>query len=255
MDITQIKHSGFTWNIRVPTPWLDINILTEVVSKDEYGLRQLRDVGPDCIKTILDIGGHIGSFGVFAKSLWPRAKLIAVEPHPDNCELYRKNLKVNGLQYDSHVIQAAVSYDPECNCLINSPSTTGGYVMRTKKEGERYVAEGYRFYNRILDDDVVTITVEDIIEKFNIKQFDLAKWDCEGGEVDAFKNITSEAASKFRIMVGEYHIWDEHCRYLKPDIVDCIKFWEQTRRRFPHLDFIYKNKAMGLFQAWPKGAA
>lgn len=240
-------------NVRVPAPWLDINIVIDVISKDDYGLRQLAEAGR--VDTILDVGGHIGSFGMLAKSLWPKARLIAIEPHPDNCKLYRKNLRDNGLHHNSSVMQAALGYDKASKCLLNSPSTTGGHVMRTRAEADKYINEGYRFYNRVLDDNVRIVTIEEIIKNFNLDIIELAKFDCEGGEVDVFKNITPEAAAKFRIMVGEYHIWDEHGRYLKPDVVDCMTFWRQVKKNFPHLNFDYRDNALGLFQAWPKKGA
>ena len=111
-----------------------------------------------------------------------------------------------------------------------------------------------RFYNRILDDKVELWTVERILKEFNLDAVDLAKWDCEGGEVEAFKSMSDDAASRFQFMVGEYHIWDENGRYLKPDIVDCMKFWRAVQRKFPRLMFKYQHKALGLFQAWPREA-
>jgi len=255
METAKVRQCGFLWNVRIPVPWHDINIITEVIGNDEYGITELRRVIGNNVKTILDVGGHIGSFGVFARSLWPGATLIAVEPEPMNSKLYEMNLKENGLWDEKcHILQAAVGYNPECNHLVHSPSTTGGNVMRTKKEAEKYISQGYRFYNSVTVDDVALLTVEDILNNYGIQRFDLAKWDCEGGEIDAFKNITPEAASKFLFMIGEYHIWDENSGYLKAPLCECQRFWRQARRRFRHLNFSYNGDytRLGLFQAWPK---
>jgi len=255
MEIAQVKQAGFLWNVRVPVPWHDINIITEVIGNDEYGISELRQAIGSNVKTILDVGGHIGSFGVFAKSLWPDAILVAVEPEPMNCKLYKMNLKDNGLWDEKcHILQAAIGYNPKCNYLVHSPSTTGGNVVRTKEEAEKYINEGYRFYNSIAVADVALLTIEDILSAYGIKRFDLAKWDCEGGEIDAFKNITPEAASKFLFMIGEYHIWSENSDYLKAPLFECRRFWHQARKKFEHLNFSYSGdySRLGLFQAWPK---
>lgn len=252
MHITQVNYAGFRWNIRVPTPWLDLNIITEVIAKDDYKIRQLRDCLGNSVKTILDIGGHIGTFGVFAKSLWPEAMLIALEPDPDNYRLYIKNLEINGLlDGKCKVLNAAIGYDPKCKFLLHSPFSTGGAVMRTEKEAAQYLAEDYRFYNSVTDPDVKVWTIEEICKMHKITVIDLAKFDCEGGEIDVFKNITKEAAARFRYIVGEYHIWDEKSRYLKADLFDCIRFWREVKKKFSHLNFEYKDNRLGLFQAWP----
>ena len=247
MDITHIHTHGLKFNVRVPVGFQDVKIISETISSDTYGVQDMAQAGfyP---KVILDIGGHIGSFGVFAKSVWPQAELIAIEPNKDNCELYEANLKDNG--FNGTVITAAVSYNAECRCLLNSPKTTGGFVLRTPKEASEYAARGYRWYDRIVDNSVKLITVEEITRSLDV--IDLAKWDCEGAEVDVFCRMSDESAAKFRYMVGEYHIWAEKARHHKADKPDCIDFWRAVKRKFPHLNFTYKDNALGLFQAWPK---
>jgi len=247
MDITRIKQSGFDWNIRVPKCYQDEHVIFEVVACDQYHLREMAPhVTPE---TILDVGGHIGTFGVLAKSLWPDARLVVVEPCAENLELYKLNMKLNGFKRVEY-IHGAISYNPERSCLLRSPSTTGGYLLQPRDIAEEYIAKQYRFYDRIVDDSIKTYTVEDIAGSF--QYIDLAKWDCEGGEVDAFKNLPDSTALKFRFMVGEYHIWSDSCDYLRPSLFECIQFWRMVKRKFRHLNFNYKNKPLGNFQAWPK---
>lgn len=249
METTQVRHCGFNINCRTFAPWLDLNILTQLIGCDEYGINELNQVAVD-VKTILDIGGHIGGFGLIAKSLWPDAYLIAVEPNPDNHALYVKNLKENGLYDKCRVIQGAVGYDKDKTTLIHAPSTTGGDVILSKEEAEKYVREDYRFYNSIDVENVKIYTIEELTD--GIEVIDLAKWDCEGAESDCFKNITKECALKFRFMVGEYHLWGKDGLYLKASKFDCYEFWKMAKRKFNHLNFSYKGKSLGLFQAWPK---
>lgn len=249
MGITTISQSGFKWAIRAGKGYQDDRVIFEVVGSDQYHLRELAEhIQP---KVILDVGGHIGTFGVWAKSFWPKAKVIAVEPDFENYTLYQKNVELNGLE-DVEIINMAVSYEPTATCLVHSPSTTGGYVLRTTEEARDYIRRQYRYYNYISDYVVPLITVEELTEGIDI--IDLAKWDCEGGEVDAFKNMDDETAAKFRFMVGEYHIWSEKSDYLRPSLFECFEFWRTVRRKFPHLGFnCSESKPLGNFQAWPKG--
>ena len=228
----------------------DLKIVSEVIANDAYNIEDLSD----CIEpeVILDIGGHIGSFGVYAKSKWPDAKLIAVEPCKDSAQLYRKNLKDNGLNKDAIVINAGISYDPNRTCLVNSPTTTGGHLLRSKLDAETYTIESYRGYNGIQNSKVRIITIEEICEKHKIDTIDLCKWDCEGGEVDALLKMNAETRAKFRFMVGEYHLWNNDTRYLKCPRFFCHTFWRDVKRNFKHLNWNYKEDRLGLFQAWPK---
>ena len=266
LHTTKIKQNEFVWNIRTLTPWLDINIITEVVSNDQYALWDLQTAVN--VKTILDVGGHIGSFGVLAKSMWPEAELIAIEPSALNCELYERNLKDNDLWRNCQVIRGALGYNPDYNCLVHSPSTTGGAVMRPKKEAQAYINQGYRFYNKIEDDNVKIYTLEDLSCDWGV--VDLAKFDCEGGEVDALQHVSDECAAKFRFIVGEYHIrkvpeyiskvgdTDYFLKaptgYLKAPLFENQRFWRNVRRKFKHLFISHEGdyRRLGLFQAWPK---
>ena len=250
--ITQVTQSGFKWNIRLDKGFEDLKIISEVVAGDAYNLEELSG----CIdpKVIFDIGGHIGTFGVYAKSKWPDAKLIAVEPCKESAMLYRKNLEANGFKKKSVVINAGISYDKNKTCLVHSPKTTGGHLLRSKLDAEIYTTESYRGYNGIDDYNVKTITIEEICEKYNINEVGLAKWDCEGGEVDAFLNMNEETRERFRYMVGEYHLWNDDTKYLKCPKFFCTTFWRDVKRKFKHLRWNYKEDRLGLFQAWPKTA-
>ena len=69
----------------------EIDVFTRCVLKDQYGLRDRKII--DFIpKVIFDCGSHIGAFSYLAKSMWPDALIIMIEPHSDSMELAQKNL-------------------------------------------------------------------------------------------------------------------------------------------------------------------
>ena len=47
------------------------------VFHDEYRINDLRSHN---VRTILDVGSHVGSFTVMAHHYWPNARIVAVEP-------------------------------------------------------------------------------------------------------------------------------------------------------------------------------
>jgi len=58
------------------------------VFQDEY---QINDLRPHNVRTIVDIGAHVGSFTVLCHHYWPEAKIVAIEPHPDSFDLLQRN--------------------------------------------------------------------------------------------------------------------------------------------------------------------
>ncbi len=250
MDTTKVYMHGFEINIRVETGYQDVHVISDCLGGDCYGLEELsKKIDPEYV---FDIGGHIGAFGLLSKKYWPKSKLIAVEPCKDSYDLYCRNLEDNG--FEGTVINAAISYDKNKDVLIHASRTTGGNVFLSRAEAQQYIDENYRECSRIEEVSEV-VTVEDLTE--NIEVVDLAKWDCEGAEKDIFENILPETATKFRAMVGEYHLWGEGKKILQASPLDELKFWRTVKTKFPHLLISWTppvdgKDQYGKFQAWPK---
>ncbi|MBX2800075.1 MAG: FkbM family methyltransferase, partial [Myxococcales bacterium] len=65
------------------------DLLQEIILDDVYGIRGL-DHGR--VQYVLDVGANIGFFAVMARMLYPRAKIIAVEPIPATLDILRQNI-------------------------------------------------------------------------------------------------------------------------------------------------------------------
>lgn len=178
----------------------DSDVVNEVFTTDCYRLNLLNAQGfrP---KVIIDVGGHIGTFGIWAKTLWPDALLVALEPFGENYKMYRDNISLNKLT-NAHVIRAAINYDPNRPVFqtIVGGATGGGCFIPVSEAEQRANNPKY-----VLDYGIPTTTLEDIFKQFNISQVDLAKFDCEGGEREAFRKMSDEALAKFQYIVGEFH--------------------------------------------------
>jgi FkbM family methyltransferase len=250
MDTTKIYMHGFAINIRVAIGYQDVNVISDCLGGDCYGLEELAEkINP---RLVLDIGGHIGAFGLCAKKYWPDCELIAIEPCKGSAELYRMNLKDNGLK--GTVLNKGICYNPDRNKLVHASRTSGGYIVLSEKEKEDYLGSQYRKMEDIVE-DVETITVEELLK--DIEVVDLAKWDCEGAEIDAFRKMDKETAAKFRTMVGEYHLWADGRKVLQASPLEEMDFWTKAKRKFPHLrwswtPYVASDEKYGKFQAWPK---
>jgi len=247
---TKVWMHGLEINVRVETGYQDVNVISECLGGDCYGLQELsKKLTP---KVVLDIGGHIGAFGLCAKKIWPDCRLIAVEPCKTSYELYRMNLENNG--FEGEVLNRGICYNKDRNKLLFASRTSGGHVLLSEKEAREYRDSGYRLYSDRTQ-DVETMTVEELLKDIDI--VDLAKWDCEGAEIDAFRKMDTETAGKFRTMVGEYHLWGDGKKILQASPLDIERFWHDTKRKFPHLLWSWTGTAgvddqYGKFQAWPK---
>jgi len=261
MDVVKVEIDGLKICTRADKHQQDMNVIGEVIYRDDYLLSKLAKIisSPE---VILDVGGHIGTFGLLAKHYWPDSKLIAIEPNNTSCALYLKNMEVNNFN-NYHVLNKAISYNAAATCLIQSSDATGGALVRTKADAEKIVSEGIRDRRRrvlekpgdltITSSKVQTITVEEIVRDFNIEKIGLAKWDCEGAELDAFRNMSDDVTCLFKCMVGEYHIPSRQGEPLCGSYQDYVNFCDLIEKRFSLLELLTsKTYPLGRFWAFPK---
>jgi len=246
---------GFDVYVRESRISQDKTVIDETIRYDQYNLEGWAkniDFNPS---VILDIGGHIGTFGLLAKKFWPDAFLIAVEPQIISAQLYELNMDRNKIS-NYYIFNAGVHYNPKFSYLVEPKTSSGGGFMASKSMLDKITAEsGYE----PSQSEVPTITIEQIVERFDLDVIDFVKLDCEGSELSIFHNILPETAAKFRVMAGEYHISGKNGELFMGTKEDYDNFWALAEAKFPHLKFDkseYKTipdyRTIGCFQAFPK---
>jgi FkbM family methyltransferase len=169
------------------------------VFQDEY---QIQDLRSHDVRTILDIGAHVGSFTVLCHHYWPSAKIIAVEPHPESFELCQRNT--------AHIpasqlllINAAISKKPG-KCLLASP------VSHSRVS--EYVPDLWESLNprhRDFGIEVNALTVEQLwtrVKDWGVNEIDLMKLDCEGAEYLIIPELSALGQmSRIGWIRGEWH--------------------------------------------------
>lgn len=143
---------------------------------------------PEPGNTVIDIGGNIGTFTLAAKMLAPTARVIVIEPFPDNLHFLRKNIEGNRLQNVS-VVPAAIG------------SASGA--------GRLYIAEDGGFHSLVFNRgrgfiDVKVVTMAEIFERFGLEMCDLLKIDCEGAEFEFLPRLEPEIWRRIRRIAMEY---------------------------------------------------
>ncbi|HMO86382.1 MAG TPA: FkbM family methyltransferase [Lacipirellulaceae bacterium] len=169
------------------------------VFQDEYKIRDLRQHN---VRTVLDVGAHVGSFTVLCHEFWPEARIVAVEPHPESFALLERNT--------AHIpesqllrINAAITNQPG-KCLLASSvshSRVGEYVVELWKDLDpRYGDFGV---------SVPAMTTEELwgaITAFAIGEIDLLKLDCEGAEYTIMESLSANGhLSHVGWIRGEWH--------------------------------------------------
>lgn len=168
----------------------DIDILYEVFKAEEYSFECIQD--KESIKTIVDIGAHIGAFTIKALEHFKNAKCISYEPIKENFRF----LCVNTISYlnRSDVYNFSVSGDRlpiglKCSNLKfdNGKINTGSNIYEYEKSDKQ-------LFNNI--------HINEVQEK--IGYIDILKIDCEGGENSIFENIDFEKVKYIFCELHEY---------------------------------------------------
>jgi FkbM family methyltransferase len=184
----------------IPHPiWLrsgtsDLWTFKQVFAHRDYSIqsapqhRLLRDrydglVASGCRPLIIDCGANIGLSALWFASQYPKARIIAVEPHPGNFELLSRNAKPYlGIE----VVQGAVWGQPHRLSISNPNAEHWRYRVQSNEAGD---VRAYSFNELAGEDDVF-----------------IAKLDIEGSERQVFEGNT-QWVDKTGVIVVEFHDW------------------------------------------------
>lgn len=172
----------------------DFNTVNACTTEDEYGLRGLALSGH-----VVDVGGYLGSVGITVAVDNPDARVLIVEPVPDNARLIEYNAERNGVQDRVTVRRGAVGKGGE------KVKVWFGYRGNESAEHHAFVGNSSLAYNHggELEHDekeYKAISLAEIVDELG--EIDLLKIDCEGGE---WAFLTGPSLGKVSRIVGEAH--------------------------------------------------
>jgi FkbM family methyltransferase len=127
------------------------------------------------VRTIIDAGANTGLSATFLASAFPDATVIAVEPDAENFELLIRNTQP--FKSRVHCLNAAI-WSHHGRLQVNPlPYRDGSYSSK-------------QFIPGTQDDSsqvIECVTIDDIMETYNLSQIDLLKIDIEGAEAEVFR--------------------------------------------------------------------
>lgn len=167
-----------------------LNLYIEIFIIQEYRFKSQKKS-----PVILDCGGHIGLATLYFKSRYPKAKITAFEPLPDNAHYFLKNVQTNALTGVT-LVQTALG-----NTKRGKNTTTTFY---TSGEGEPSWGNSTVKENlHSQSTQKIKVTVSNL-SPFLTHKVDFLKMDIEGAEVEVLREVGASIRN-VREMVVEIH--------------------------------------------------
>lgn len=143
---------------------------------------------------VLDIGANVGYFSLFMLSTFPKARVFAFEPMPQNFKLLSTYKNQNPLS-DFNIFNTAISSPGKKSIMLNysandAYSTSAG-IFQMKNQTENIT--------------VACTHLEEIIKVNNLTRIDFLKLDCEGSEYDILYNAHAGTLRKISKIAIETH--------------------------------------------------
>ena len=169
--------------------YMDAAILAEVFLDNCY----VRGLTIPDQPIVVDIGGYIGDFALYAANRLNARKVVVCEPSPRNWVLLKKNVANN--HYEDRVE------------MVNKAVTDGEDVMLNVDAPDRGQARVSAYYgsNNLDRRTVPGVTLASLVEDYGLRVIDLLKIDCEGGEYTILSTTPTEVFDRIRNVVFEYH--------------------------------------------------
>lgn len=141
---------------------------------------------------VVDVGGYIGDFAVYAAKRLNARKVVVCEPSPKNWSLLRKNISNNGYEDRITAINKAVTAGEDTFMNIDAPDRNQATVSAFGSNASRRMR-------------VPGISLASLIESEGLTQVDFLKIDCEGGEYEILSTTPTAVLKNVHKIAFECH--------------------------------------------------
>ena len=190
---------------------LDKFVAWEVWKHNQYGDLNFKENG-----VVIDIGGHIGTFTLFAANKLTKGRVITFEPFPDNYKMIRKNLTLNKI--DNVILNQEAVGDKIGKRILHLDTENNGANSFYESDSNKII-------------NVPTTTLEKIFKRYKLKEVELIKIDAEGAEYDILLSCRDSLLKKVKKIVLEYH-----------DYLNTSLDHRQISKRLSSLGFVVKDR-------------
>jgi FkbM family methyltransferase len=165
----------------------DARILQEVFLANPYctGLY----LGPD--PTVVDIGGYIGDFALYAIKRLGARQVVVYEPSKKNFAIMRRNIEAN--QYGDRIVSVNMAVSDGDSVLMDID-------LPDRRQVNVSVYEPSSSLTR-----VPSVTLKDLLSIHELESVQLLKLDCEGSEYAILLSAPLKVLKRIRNIVMEFH--------------------------------------------------
>lgn len=200
----------------------DIKVFKHIFKDGEYSFLYDLKYKP---KVILDGGANCGFASIQIALLFPHAKIVALEPSPDNFKALKRNIDIASLNSRIEAKNIGLWYRT-AHLLLQMK---GRDIKDSKKETAKW---SVRVKETRDETAIVGMSINTLKEVNAYHEFDFVKIDIEGAEYEVFKHGNIEWLSKVRLLSIEMH--DKHIPGVTMMIIDVIaKSLSHSLRRRP----------------------
>ncbi|HVT61361.1 MAG TPA: FkbM family methyltransferase [Thermoanaerobaculia bacterium] len=204
LEVVEVEVAGRPlWVRREPRArrW-DLEVTRAILDCDEYLLEPLRTAG-HVLRTVLDVGAHIGAFTLKVKSWWPEARVIAAEPDPDNAALFRRNTAgLEGVSLYGGAVLGRSGVTEVWLRQAGRANADGNAAASSVTEVLAELCPGAAPPTAV----VAAIDVIDLLARHGDPEIDLLKLDCEGAEGEILERLRATGRMRgIGWIRGEWH--------------------------------------------------
>lgn len=165
---------------------LDFDVLNDSFYDDQYEIDEDIDA-----KVIFDLGSNIGTTVVRFYYRYPQAQIFAFEPDPRNIESLKKNIMALPNPSRVTLFEKAVfnTHDSELTFHLGTDHHWSSSLIKRDVTDKRII--------------IKTVTLDKVMEEYDVKSIDILKYDIEGAEYDVFKDF--KRLSDVTYLLGEVH--------------------------------------------------
>ena len=214
--------SGLKLKIRTGTT--DIMVLTNVWLIQEYLDHEL-DIKDNDI--VLDIGGHIGLFALFASQFCKKGKIFCFEPIKENYDILLENLELNAIKNIIPFNLAVYDDSKKVKMYLNEDDAGHSIVLPSSKS----IQADSTSLKKIFDDNKIDLC-------------NFAKIDCEGSEYSIIDTLPPEYLKRINKMAIEYHFADSKPELAKNLIskIENADFHVRKKSHYNDMGFLYARR-------------
>lgn len=229
--LLQVKGFGLKSPVSLRVPSSDVRVFEQIFTRNEYKFDVNRDP-----EFIVDAGANIGLASVYFANQFPNARILAIEPEKENFEVLVKN--VEPYPNIQPVLGALWSEKMEVE-VVDRGFGNWGFMIEAPSDGRTSSNSNHQM--------VEGMTVDMILDRYDVKKISILKLDIEGAELEVFRN-SSSWIDRVDSLIIELH---EH---MKPG---CNRSFYSATGGFDiewsQGEFVYLTRAGGCLRNTEKG--